>query len=187
MKIDPISIKEALRQESKHIRAGLSEDTRRKASEQICEMVAGWAVFQRCDTVVSYMPMRSEVDLTRLFSQFPEKNWGIPRIQAGGRMVFHVYDAEKLVEHTFGMLEPDPACAPISPQMIQLVLVPGLAFDRRGWRLGYGGGFYDRFLQASPGIPVGVTYQALVRPGIPHQEHDIPMRYLASESGIELV
>ena len=85
------------------------------------------------------------------------------------------------------MLEPDPICAPIASQKIQLVLVPGLAFDQQGWRLGYGGGFYDRFLGTSPGIPVGVTYQALVWPVIPHQEHDIPMRYLVSEAGIELV
>lgn len=184
---DETPTKEDIRQESKRIRSTLDGEYRRRASAKICDLLAGWEVFQRCDTIVSYLPMRSEVDLTRLLSQFPEKNWGIPRIQVGGHMVFQAYDAEKLVVHAFGMLEPDPACAQIAPQEIQLVLAPGLAFSRQGWRLGYGGGFYDRFLRDSQGIPIGVTYQALIRPDIPHQAHDIPMRYLVSEAGIELI
>ncbi len=182
-----IQSKENLRRESKRVRGILDQDDRRRASEKICDLLAAWDVFQRCNTIVGYMPMRSEVNLTRLFSQFPEKKWGMPRIQAGGRMVFHAYDPEKLVAHAFGMLEPDPACARIAPRDIQLVLVPGLAFDRQGWRLGYGGGFYDRFLQGASGISVGVTYQALIWPMIPHQEHDIPMQYLATEGGIETI
>ena len=102
-------------------------------------------------------------------------------------MTFHAYDPDKLVVHAFGMREPHPACAAIPPKKIQLVLVPGLAFDRLGWRLGYGGGFYDRFLQDTAGISVGVTYQALVHPGLPHQEHDIPMQYLVTEGGLETI
>lgn len=187
MKTDPMATKTELRQESKRIRAGLSEDSRRRASERVCDLLAAWEVFQHSDTMVTYLPMRSEVDLTHLLSQFPEKNWGVPRIQADGCMTFHLYDPKMLVAHAYGMMEPDPACLLIAPRQIQLALVPGLAFDRRGWRLGYGGGFYDRFLRDIPGISVGVTYQALIRPAVPHHDHDIPMHYLVSEGGIEFI
>ena len=143
-----------------------------------------WPQFQQSDWVLTYMPMRSEVDLTGLLSHYPHKGWIIPRILPASRMQFHRYDPEKLILHKFGMLEPDPASPLISPQEIQLVLVPGLAYDREGWRLGYGGGFYDRFLAEFKGISVGVTFQKLVLPSIPHQGHDIPMQYLVSEQGL---
>jgi 5-formyltetrahydrofolate cyclo-ligase len=179
--------KEALRKESKRIRNAIAGDIRHQANENICDLLANWEVLHQSNVIATYLPMRSEVDLTPLLSQFPLKIWGIPRIHTRGRMTFHVYTPEKLVAHAFGMQEPHPACARIAPRDIQLVLVPGLVFDRRGWRLGYGGGFYDRFLQQTPGIVVGITYQALVWPEIPHQDHDVAMQFLVTEGGIRPV
>lgn len=176
--------KRYLRQECKGIRARINEDTRRKASVTICRHIANWHEFKQATTVLTYMPMRSEVDLAGLFSLYPEKKWAIPRILPGGKMLFHEYNPQKINLHSLGMLEPDPACPLISPQDIQLVLVPGLAFDRYGWRLGYGGGFYDRFLKDFIGVSAGVVYQVLILPHIPHLDHDIPVQTVVSENGI---
>jgi 5-formyltetrahydrofolate cyclo-ligase len=68
--------------------------------------------------------------------------------------------------------------------VVELALVPGLAYDRLGWRLGYGGGYYDRFLFRFNGISVGVAYQALVLESIPHYAHDVAVGWLVSEIGL---
>jgi 5-formyltetrahydrofolate cyclo-ligase len=128
--------------------------------------------------------MGSEVDLYPLFSLFPQKEWVIPRVLPGNRMAFHLYEPSKLIRHPYGMLEPDPSCPVISTEEVQLALVPGLAFDRKGWRLGYGGGFYDRFLSGYSNCHAGITYQMLLVENIPHAQHDIPMQYLITENGI---
>jgi len=98
-------------------------------------------------------------------------------------MDYHIYDPDKLIRHHFGMLEPDPVCTIVPSETIQLVLVPGLAFDLEGWRLGYGGGFYDRFLSQYNGISAGITYQKLLKPHVPHTAYDIPMQYVITENG----
>lgn len=169
------------------MRAALDDATRQQASERICRHIAAWAIFKRANPIAIYLPMRYEVDLTPLFSSHPEKKWVVPRIQPGGLMTFHAYDSGKVVRHAFGMLEPDPGCQSVPAQDIELVLVPGLAFDREGWRLGYGGGFYDRFLSETQGFSTGVTYQIMVQPHIPHLSHDIPMQFLVTERGIQKV
>jgi 5,10-methenyltetrahydrofolate synthetase len=177
--------KPQLRQECKRIRSKIDEDTRRKTSLAICRQIESWHTFQKADTVLTYMAMGSEVNLSPLLAYHPNLNWAIPRIQAGGQMQFHSYDPEKLVHHSFGMLEPHPGCPIIPSEAIQLTLVPGLAFDPNGWRLGYGGGFYDRFLSNFQGVTAGITYQALCYDAIPHAVHDIPMQYVITETGIK--
>jgi 5-formyltetrahydrofolate cyclo-ligase len=62
-----------------------------------------------------------------------------------------------------------------------LTLVPGLAYDPRGWRLGYGGGYYDRFLKNYRGISLGVSFDALLLNSLPHEEYDISMDWILTE------
>jgi 5-formyltetrahydrofolate cyclo-ligase len=178
--------KTQLRQHCKAIRKGLGNETRQQASKIICTNLSAWDVFQNAETILTYMPIRSEVDLRSLFTGFPEKHWLLPRILPGenGRMVFHSYDPEHLTPHPFGMAEPAPYLPQIPPTEIQLVLAPGLAFDRSGWRLGYGGGFYDRFLQNCKGTSVGVVFQSLLLDSIPHGEYDVPVGWLVSQDGL---
>ena len=179
--------KHRLRQECKQIRANIDEDTRSLANMTICRDIEAWQAFQKADTILTYLAMRSEVDLSPLLAHHPDKRWAIPSIRSGGQMRFHIYDPAKLVYHSFGMLEPDPSCSVIAPDEIHLALVPGLAFDGNGWRLGYGGGFYDRFLMNFKGATAGITYQALYLTAIPHAEHDIPMQYVITETGVKAV
>jgi 5-formyltetrahydrofolate cyclo-ligase len=98
-------------------------------------------------------------------------------------MVFHLYEAGHLEKHPFGMLEPALHLPVVLPEEIHLALVPGLAFDRSGWRLGYGGGYYDRFLMDFKGISAGIVFQALLLEEVPHSPLDIPMHWIISEQG----
>ncbi len=186
MSNDISSTKAALRKKYRRIRESLDPSARHKASESICRQIEASEAFQNAATILTYLPMNSEVDLTHLLRWHLSKQWGIPRIQSRGRMVFHAYDPSKLSRHSFGMLEPDPGCAVIPPEASQLILVPGLAFDLHGWRLGYGGGFYDRLLSNYSGRFMGVSYQALLVDHLPHDDHDVPVPVVVTEMGFHL-
>ena len=178
--------KSQLRQRCKAIRKELSDEIRQQASRAICKHLAAWNIFQTSENVLTYMPIRGEVDLRSLLTDFPEKRWLLPRILPGedGRMVFHEYDPDNLIVHPYGMAEPAPHLPQVPADEIQLVLAPGVAFDRSGKRLGYGGGYYDRFLQGFKGISVGVVFQALLLASLPNGEHDGPVDWLVSENGL---
>ena len=130
--------KQELRKLCKSIRKELGNNFRQQASRQICEHLASWKIFQGARVILSYMPMRSEVDLSSLFIDFPGKCWLIPRIlqETDGQMVFHLYDPNHLVQHPFGMDEPASYLPQNTSDDIELTLVPGLAFSQTGWRLG---------------------------------------------------
>jgi len=178
--------KAQLRKRCKSIRKALGEEARQQASNSICAHLSAWDVFKNAETILTYMPIRGEVDLRPLLADFPDKHWLLPRILPGeeGRMVFHPYDPENLIVHPFGMAEPAPHLPQVPPHEIQLVLAPSLAFDRSGWRLGYGGGFFDRFLQKFDGISVGIVFHALLLETVPRGEYDIPMAWLVTEDGL---
>lgn len=177
-------LKKQLRKKGKQIRTHLGDETRIQAGKQICNHIETWNHFMGAETILTYMPMQGEVDLTTLLLMQPQKVWAIPKIQPGGQMVFHAYYPDKLILHKFGMLEPSPESPIIPPEAIELALVPGLAFDGQGWRLGYGGGFYDRFLSNHTGSFAGITYQALLWDEVPHADHDIQMPFVITEAGI---
>ena len=178
--------KQGLRQRYLQVRRGLDESFRRQASQSICAHIAGWEVFQQAAVILTYLPIRGEVDLRPLLAEYPAKNWVIPRIipEQDNRMVFHPYDPQQLVRHKFGMDEPSATLPVVEPGAVHLSLTPGLAFDRRGWRLGYGGGYFDRFLQHFKGNSLGVVYAALLLEALPHGLHDIPMGWLVTENGL---
>ncbi len=177
------SPKHELRQRCRAMRRELGVEQRQRASRSICAHLAAWPVFQRAETILTYLPMKAEVDVRPLLEQFPKKRWLLPRIapEDNHRMDFHIYDPARLVVHPFGMAEPAAGLPVVPADRVELVLVPGLAYDRQGWRLGYGGGYYDRFLSRFDGISVGVTYQALVLESIPHHKHDVAVGWVVSE------
>lgn len=181
-----IDLKKKLRQSCREERASLGDVYRKKASLLICHNIEAWSVFQEAEVILSYLPMRGEVDLLSLMENNPQKNWLVPRILPQARMLFHNYDPGRMARHPFGMLEPDPDL-PVTPaEQIELVLTPGLAYDQCGWRLGYGGGFYDRFLSGQQTlVSLGVTYHALLYADLPHQAYDIPVQYIVTENGVE--
>ena len=178
--------KAELRTQCRVIRRSLGDEFRHGASRFICARIEHWDIFRKSESILTYMPIPSEVDLTSLLQHYPQKKWALPRIipEEGHRMVFHPYDPQRLVRHRFGMDEPAADLPVVPPDKIQLALVPGLAFDRSGWRLGYGGGYYDRFLHNFCGICVGIVFHALLLEEIPHTAFDIAMNWVLSEQEV---
>jgi len=178
--------KRQLRRIYRNLRKELGDNARKEASLSICSWIESWPVFQNSSVILTYMPMRNEVDLTRLLEYQPSKRWVLPRIipEENHRMVFHLYQPGRLIHHRFGMEEPAPDLPLIPDEEIQLALVPGLAFDRQGRRLGYGGGYFDRFLGSFQGTSLGVTFQALLLDQLPWGGRDVPVQWIVTERGI---
>ena len=178
--------KTLLRAHCRALRDAMAAEKVASASVCICARLAEWPVFQKAQTVMAYMAFGNEVSLLPLVQQSCEKRWVIPRTIAKPepRLILHRYDPDRLVRHRFGMLEPDASLPEVEPGALDMVLVPGLAFDRRGYRLGFGGGFYDRFLPHVAALKVGIVSTALIVEHVPDDRFDQRMDYLASEPGI---
>jgi len=164
-------LKSQLRRHYRTMRESLSPQQVSENSVGLCRRLADWDMLRQARTVLSYIAFRNELDLAGLYDLVPGVRWAVPRV-AEARLVCHPYDPARLIRHRFGMLEPDPTLPVITPSGIDLVLVPGVAFDRRGGRLGFGGGFYDRFLPTTPALRVGVAYERCLAEALPVDMHD---------------
>ncbi|MFL7794941.1 MAG: 5-formyltetrahydrofolate cyclo-ligase [Anaerolineae bacterium] len=155
------------------------------ASAALCQRLAAWLISKgsaSLKNILTYLAFRNEPDLSLLFELLPDARWVVPRITAGRQMVLHPYDPSRLVRHRFGMLEPAADLPVVDPTEIDVVLVPGLAFDRRGGRLGFGGGYYDRFLPTTPAQRVGIAFGKCLADEIPCGAHDQRMDWVATPS-----
>jgi 5-formyltetrahydrofolate cyclo-ligase len=179
-------VKNDLRKECKRIRNDLGEDKRNSLSQMICSIIEKWQIFQESQCILTYAPIKGEVNLLPLVERWHGKTWALPRIIPGveGGMDFHLYDPAQLVLHPYGMAEPTISQPVILPKDIRLAFVPGLAYTREGWRLGYGGGYFDRFLCGFSGISVGITYADLILKELSRDSFDVPVQWIVTEDGI---
>lgn len=132
---------------------------------------------------MAYLAFRNEIDLGKLFQLLPQLRWVVPRIE-GKRLIAHPYDPGRLIRHQFGMLEPDPTLPVVAPEQIDIVLVPGLAFGRDGSRLGFGGGYYDRFLPTTTAHRVGIAHDVCVVGALPHESFDQRIDWIVTPTQI---
>jgi 5-formyltetrahydrofolate cyclo-ligase len=135
--------------------------------------------------VLAYRAFRQEPDLRTLFETVP-CTWAIPRT-VDRALVWHRYDPERLTIGKFGIQEPQPDCPAIAPSEAALVLVPALGCDHQGFRLGYGGGYYDRFLARYSLPTLGICFSEFVFPELPRDAWDQPLGGIVTELGIRLI
>ncbi len=174
---------ESMEQRKNAMRAWAGSIDDAHASSEIVEHLASWPPLH--GRVVTYLAMASEVDLAGLFD-LDRCLFHAPRISTEDELVPHLYDPGHLERHRFGFLEPT-AAAPILPDdEIDVVLVPGRAFDLGGNRLGRGRGYYDRFISRLPRgvVLVGVTTDAHIVDAVPVTDTDRRVDWLATESGV---
>ncbi|MDR2514697.1 MAG: 5-formyltetrahydrofolate cyclo-ligase [Christensenellaceae bacterium] len=152
---------------------------------RIVEHILALAAYGEAKSVMAYAAIRSEPSLSSLFAACfaAGKRLALPVIR-GGDMVAREYEPGSALERgAFRVLEPRGVL--VLPGEIELILCPGLGFGLDGARIGYGKGYYDRFLPQTKGLRVGVCYGAcLLGAGeIPQTDWDGPMDYLLTEEG----
>ncbi|MDK2927180.1 MAG: 5-formyltetrahydrofolate cyclo-ligase [Bacillota bacterium] len=167
-------------------RDALAPSERQRLSRAITERLLAWPLFQSARVVLLYAGVRSEVateELTRS-SLALGKAVLMPRcLPATHELILVPIAAWEELEPGFcGLLEPPaPAEPPETPP--DLVVVPGVAFDLLGYRIGYGGGYYDRLLARLGRVPsVGLAFEVQVLDRVPHGEHDRPVAFVATEA-----
>lgn len=166
-------------------RAALQPAVVEAASRAVMAQLLAWPAFQPAAVVLTYVAFRNEIDLASLLEQVPGKCWVLPRMvrHPTKELVLHQYQPEGLRRHPYGMLEPDPNWPRVLPENVNLALIPGVAFDQRGVRLGYGGGYFDRLLTRLPGVTVGITYARFVREALPYGQNDRRVQHVLTEAG----
>ncbi len=138
-----------------------------------------------------YVDFRAEVETGTLLEEVLErgKRLVLPKVQPRGLLAcLRVTDTkDDLVAGRHGILEPrSDGTIAVCPREIDLVVVPGVAFTRYGYRLGYGGGYYDRFLaQEAPGaVAIGLAFEVQMAECLPVESHDRPVDMVITESGV---
>ena len=179
------SAKNILRRQLLKQRQALSPELWRSHSNNICHYLAALPVFRSAQTVLAYQSCRQEPTLDDLFTHV-NKQWGLPRC-VGKDLLWHSWQpSQALVTGNYGILEPDPDSPQLAPDRVDLMLVPTVAVDRAGYRLGYGGGYYDR-LRADPlwrKIPtIGITFDFAYVETLPIDPWDLPLDAICTESG----
>jgi 5-formyltetrahydrofolate cyclo-ligase len=176
--------KRALRKTYRARRDALPNREQRSAA--ICARITTLLIYQRAEVIHCFLPIRSEVDtlplLTHAFAQ--HKRVVVPVVRPGTTELAHSWlrslDTAEVEPGIFGTLQPR-ALHHADPGDWDVVIVPLLAFDRQGYRLGYGKGYYDRLLTAAPTPTVGAAFAAQEAPHVPHEPHDIPLTWVVTE------
>ena len=152
-------------------------------SSLISENLQSWSVFQAAEIVLSYFAFRQEVDLSSLISF--DKKWAFPRC-VDHSLVWHLWQpGNSLATDRYGIQTPQEIAPQLNPKQADLILVPCVACDQDGYRLGYGGGFYDRFfssLEVSVIPKIGVVFDFALVPKLPRDLWDIPLDFVCTET-----
>lgn len=182
--------KRTLRERYKLVRERMPAEKQRICDARIRGRIVHLPEYRACKTLLCFVSTAIEVDTHRLIQSALAngKIVAVPYCLDGTRkMHFHrISSLEDLSIRTFGVLEPDPAKSErISDFTGSLCILPGLAFDNAGFRLGYGGGYYDRFLskvyRPAGGVTVGVCYTSCMSHRLPRGRFDVPCDILITE------
>jgi 5-formyltetrahydrofolate cyclo-ligase len=190
--IDPIAgltSKIDLRRSLLKARRALAPEIWREQSDRLCAHLQNAPQFIQAHTILAYTSFRQEPDLSPLISGFDgSKRWGLPRC-VGKSLVWHVWSSTSrpLQSGAYGILEPHADEPILDIEMVDLILVPAVAGDRQGYRLGYGGGFYDRLLSdpnwaAKPTL--GILFDFALLPRLPIDPWDRPLHGICTETGL---
>lgn len=183
MGLKHIESKSGLRQRVRMCLNGMTAERRVEASARACVLLKEQAVWRDAQSVFFYAPLPQELDLWPVVkdSLAAGKAVALPRFDpaAGSYVACRVRDPDTdVVTGRYGIREPAEGCPQVDLAGLELILVPGVAFDAQGRRLGRGKGFYDRLLALAGGITCGVAFDEQVMEEIPVEPHDVRVHCL---------
>lgn len=169
--------KKELRASIRARKRAMTEEEIVSRSEKLTELFLNSDAYQNAKTIYGYLPYNQEVRTVPLLLQALRdgKRVAVPKCY-GSEMKFIYMDDLTKVEKGYANIPEPIADGPIGDDPTALVLMPGMAFDPQGHRIGYGGGFYDKFLAAEPDHPtLALCYEFQMLPQLDTEEHDIPV------------
>lgn len=177
--------KKAVRQHYSSVRNNISDAEKQKYDADILLLLINSKLLDKYDNILSYVSYRSEVDTINILKHLFNigKNVYTPKVLNKTEMVFiKTNDLTDLTEGYMGI--PEPTDGEAFEVNNGICLVPGLTFDESGNRMGYGGGYYDRFLSDKDLIKIGLTYECLLSDKVLTEETDVKMDYIITEKRV---
>lgn len=185
--------KNAIRAEYKELRRLMDKDIRKENDRRICDYAVGLVSFRYAEYVLLYAATEDEIDIYRIAEAALErgKKIAFPRCNKESHtMTYHIVSSlDDLYPDSYGIKEPSPDLPTYDPENdtgSAICFVPGLVFDKAGFRVGYGKGFYDRFLSSFKGSSVGVVYSGHILPEVPRGRFDMSVDILLCEKGVKI-
>ena len=191
MTVETLKDKATIRREAIKKRDNIPEEVKEVKDREILETVLSYPPFSDSDTVMLYASFKSEVNTFPIieYALREGKQVVLPRVNREAKRLdlFIIDSLDNLTRGYMGIMEPDPARANrADSENIDLIVLPGAAFDEKGGRIGYGGGYYDRLLgsiQCSPHL-VALAYEEQIVEHVPMQEHDIKVHAIITDRRI---
>ncbi|MCK4851114.1 MAG: 5-formyltetrahydrofolate cyclo-ligase [Phycisphaerae bacterium] len=183
-------MKETIRRELRRHLAAMKDGLRQELSARACEVLLSLPEFRRAATVMAYIPLPDELDISPAL----QAAWEQGKVVVMPRIIWEEHELRPIVTHNLeedltasrhGLREP-AGSEELSLSKIDLAIVPAVGFDRRGHRMGRGGGFYDRFL-AQPQLrasTVGITFEKQILKELPILSHDRRVQMIVTDSGV---
>jgi 5-formyltetrahydrofolate cyclo-ligase len=181
-----INAKEQIRQAALDARRALTDEYRKEASATIFSRLRIFPPCGQAQGIGLYVGREDEVDTVPVieWAAGRSKKVAVPRVEGEGLSFCSIDTIDDLAPGAFGILEPVNGRPLMAVTELDLIIVPGVAFDNRGGRIGYGKGFYDRNLVGYTGITVGLAFEAQMVEAVPQDDFDIPVDVVITESAI---
>lgn len=176
--------KTALRRAVRARLSAMSPEEREESDGILFRRFLALPPLETADRVLLFYGMGTEPDTARLIPALLDRGKEVllPRCLPGRAMEARRVTGESvLIRHRYGMLEPGEDCPLVEREKIGLILVPGLCFDGWGYRLGQGGGYYDRYLAGYTGVTVGLCRRAVLQEAVPREPHDHPVDLVVTD------
>lgn len=188
--------KNRLRDEYLASRKALDPQLKKAMDEKICRSLISLAAYRYADVLLVYYPMPDEIDIKEFIKHAwsDGKSIAFPRCRRENRsMTFHIVSSfdELSEDGMFGIPEPLPGLPVYNPENSRLqqsaCIVPAVIYDREGYRIGYGKGYYDRYLPLFSGSRIGVCYSNFIINKVPRGKYDLAVNVLVTERGVKAI
>lgn len=171
--------KQSIRKIVKGKRASLTEAERKRLNDLVYENTINSEYYKKANTIFVFVSYDTEVDTHNIIKKAIEdgKTVCVPKTisMEEGMLAIRINSFDDMASGNYGILEPKYATPKVDESLIDLAFIPGLAFDKRGGRVGYGGGFYDRFMNSmrEEAKQIGLAYSFQMFDEVPMEKHDL--------------
>ena len=183
--------KDALREKYGEKRRAISPEKKKAMDDKINAAATSLVSFRHADTVLLYAPLDDEIDIRGIAEAAwaRGKDVAFPRCDPETRnMTYHiVHSFDELNKGTYGIMEPSHTAPVFDESRLAICFIPALLFDRAGYRVGYGKGYYDRFLHRFGGSKIGLVYSDFILDRVPRGKFDLAVDLLICENGVRMV
>ena len=186
-------IKDEIRAEYSARRASMDPAEKKRRDDAICRAATALASFRYAESVLLYAATENEIQIRAIAEEALArgKKIAFPRCDKEAHtMQYHIVSSlDELAQDSYGILEPPPTNPIYDPENdlgSAVCFVPGLVYDKAGYRLGYGKGFYDRYLSHFSGCTLGVVYSDYILPTVPRGRFDVSVDILLTEKGVKM-